>query len=86
MRGRGGVRVGVFDALLDPCLGQPGGAPVGEHAHAVAAGHDVGEVIVEHLEGKVLVHPLADVKGRHHLEVQVGDHAQGTQVDHGAGE
>ena len=76
---------GVLDLPLDPDLGQPGGTPVGEHAHAVAAGGDGAEVVVEHLERKALVHPLADVEGRHHLQDQAGDHAQRPQVDHGAG-
>ena len=66
----------VAGVLLEPELGQPGGAPVGEHAHAVAAGHDLGEVIVEHFERKALVHPLADLEGRHRLQDQAGDHAQ----------
>src|SRR5579859_1072531 len=41
-----GDRRRVAGVLLEPELGQPGGSPVGEQAHAVGAGHDVGEVIV----------------------------------------
>jgi hypothetical protein len=41
-------------------------------------------VVVEDLEGKVLVDPLADVEGRHDPEQQADHHAQGAEVDHGA--
>ena len=43
-------------------------------------------MIVEDFERQVLVHPLADVEGRHHVQDQPGDHAEGAEVDHGAGE
>ena len=76
----------VFDEALDPELGQAGGAPVGEHAHAVAAGHDRGEVVVQHRQRQVLVDPLGDLEGRHDVQDQAGDHAEGAQVHDGTGE
>ena len=95
-RGRGGrggeprlVRDGrgpVLGQALDPELGEAGSAPVGEHAHAVAAGHDRGEVVVQHVQRQAFVDPLADLEGRHHVQDQPGDRAEGAEVHHGTGE
>jgi Pentapeptide repeats (8 copies) len=71
------------ETLLEPELGQAGPAPVGEQAHAVAAGHEVGEVIAEDLQGQVLVDALGDVERGHQVQDQAGDDAQDTEVDHG---
>ena len=76
----------VLGRTLDPELGEPGGAPVGEHAHAVAAGHDLAEVVVQHVQRQALVDPLADLEGRHQLQDQAGDRAERAEVHHGARE
>jgi hypothetical protein len=57
-----GGRRRVGETLLEPELGEAGPAPVGEQAHAVGAGHEVGEVIAEDLQGQVLIDALGDVK------------------------
>ena len=83
-RGLRDGRGGAVEALLDPDLGEAGGSPVGEQAHAVAAGHEAGEMIVQGRHRQVLVDPLADVEGRHQVQDQADHHAEGAQVDHGA--
>ncbi len=43
-------------------------------------------MVVEGVEGEVLVDALRDVEGRDELEGQAGDDAEGAEVDDGAGE
>ena len=43
-------------------------------------------MVVEHVERQVLVDPLADVEGRDELKDQAGDHAEGAEMHHRAGE
>src|SRR6185437_8436120 len=74
----------VLGEALDPELGEAGGAPVGEHADAVAGGHDLGEVVVQHVQRQVLVDPLADLEGRYQLQDQPGDGAERAEVHDGA--
>src|ERR1700691_793008 len=54
--------------------------PVGEQADAVAASEDLLQVVLQLVDGQVLINHLTDLKGWLHLECDLGDNADCTQV------
>ncbi len=56
--------------------------PVGEQTDAVAAGKDFLQVVLQLIHGQVLVDHLSHLKGRLHVERDLGDYADRPQVHH----
>ena len=74
-------RLGVAgDPALDPDLVDRL-APAGEHAHAVAGGGDLVEVLVQGVPCERLEHPLADLVGRLDVQGDAGDGTEGAEPD-----
>src|ERR1700758_4954613 len=60
--------------------------PVGEEADAVAAAEDLVEVVLEVVEGKILIDGLCDLKRGQQVERDAGDNAERAEADNGAEE
>ncbi len=69
------VGVAGREAALDPDLRGAVILPVGKQAHAVAAGEDLFEMMLQVVEGKILVDGLRHLKCGLHVEGHARDHA-----------
>src|SRR4051794_5488581 len=58
--------------------------PAGEHADAVAAGHDLVEVLAQRRPAQALEHALPYLEGRLHAERDPGDRPQAAETHHHA--
>ena len=76
----------VVGAALDPQLVVQRALPVGEHAHAVAAGEDLREAGVQPFGREVVVHVLPDIERGDDVKGQAGDDAERAKPDDGAAE
>ena len=84
---RTSIRMGalVYTAF-DPNLGRAMILPVGENADAVAAREDIVQVMFKLREREVFIHHLSHLKGRLHIERDLGDNTEGSKSDDGAKE
>jgi len=81
-----GVGFAGFETVFDPDLGDAVVLPVGEEADAVAAEEDLVEMFFEVGHGEVFVDDLSDLEGGLDVEGDVGDDAEGAEVDDGSAE
>src|SRR6185437_1017710 len=79
-------RATLVDAALDPDLAGATVLPIRKNGNAVARSHDVGKVVLEFVEGKVLVHDLRHFIARLDREGDMSDDAKGAERDDGSGE
>ena len=70
-------RPAVVDPRLGPDLVDVVADVAGEEADAVGAAHEGVEVLEGRGPGQALVHGLHHVEGRHRVELERGDHAEG---------
>ena len=80
------IRVSGGEAALDPDLGGAVILPVREEAHAVACAEDFFKVVLERIEGEVLIDRLRDLIGGLQVKRDPGEDAERTEMHNGAEE
>ena len=78
---RGGQGRTFLDAALHPDFVDPSPLPIGEQAHAVAGRDDVFEMLSDLRHRQVQVHVLPHRERRLHIQRDLGDDAEGTEID-----